>query len=336
MDEHQMQFADQDDEFAPRGLPGFIEGMAVFAIDPVSRISVTHNFFAAADGSDQCHQTLSVNLPDGRVAALSEPRPLEVVPTTAWSDFRYEQIEPFRRWTVSFDGSAAFVRQDEALRRVIDDPERHPLAFELELSSVTPPWRPPTTPLAAPLPEPIGDSNVFGFFVQNVEVQGHVRCEGRSLDLTGTGWRLHVRAAPWELDVIGHHFVHVVFPSGRAFGLQVVQTSAGEYSLPAYVFEDGKLHDAVVREITDWTRLRGHGEHPTIVLERADGVVAEVSGETLNNAAIANGRGGYGVDFSDPDAVVMLFADTRWTWDGEDAYGVWERTKRVGLLDRGD
>jgi hypothetical protein len=61
MDDDQTQLADQADEFAPRGRAGFVEGMAVFAIDPVSRISVTHNFFAAADGSDQCHQTLSVN-----------------------------------------------------------------------------------------------------------------------------------------------------------------------------------------------------------------------------------------------------------------------------------
>jgi len=323
-----------DDAFAPVKTDAFNEGMAVYLVDPGSGISFTLILYALdgdAGRDGQNRATVSVNLPGGLVAKSLDRGGARTATEFRSDHLIYEQVEPFRRWRYRFSGPVAVLPQPETLRRVIDDPSEGVLTFDLQANCVTPPWSPPSTVFASATPQAANEPPIFGFYVQNVRFEGTVEIAGRELNVRGTGWRHHVRARTWGAEIAGHHFIHVLFESGRAFGLQVAQLETGEATGFGYVYEDGVLTPGVVRYITSWNTLINSGERVDVVLE-CDGRTVKVVGETLNNVSVSTGRGGFGVDLADADSRFMTFADTRWLWDGEAGYGTWERSQRVSAL----
>jgi hypothetical protein len=322
----------EDDFYAPEKTDAFIEGMAVYAADPRTQTSFTLILYATqgeVGREAQNRATVSVNLPDGRVAASIEVGGARGGKLARSSKLSFEQIEPFRRWRYRFDDLATVVPQEESLRRVIDEAPSQRIAFDLAIECVTPAWRPPATVFAsAGAAQPAAGPRVFGFYVQNHRFSGWVQLGAQRLEVSGTGWRHHVRASPWGDEIAAHHFIHVLFASGRAVGLQVAELANGQSSRVGYVFEDGVLSQAKVREISGWGGLRFSGEVARVVLEVGPRTV-EIRGETLNNVSVSTGNGGFGIDYADTASRFMTFADTRWTWGDEVGYGTWERSIRL-------
>jgi len=323
-----------DDAFAPRKTDMFNEGMAVYLIDPRREVSFTLILYALdgeAGAAGQNRATVSVNLPDGLVATSLDMGGARSDTVFQSNHLTFEQIEPFSLWRYRFDGPAAVVPRADTLRRVIDDPLTATLNFDLRAKCATPPWSPPSTVFATATAQALGESPIFGFYAQNLRFEGQMEIGGRRFDLRGFGWRHHVRGRPWGREIAGHHFVHVLFDSGRAFGLQVAALESGDASRHGYIFEDGVLVQASVRVITDWDRLIYSAERVAVVLACDDRIV-EIEGETLNNVSVSSGRGAFGVDLTDKGARFMTFADAKWVWDGESGYGAWERSLKVSAL----
>jgi len=328
------RFNAQDDRFAERDVDtSFMEGMAVHANDPAQHVSVLFAIYADIAGPHRSWHNVSVNLPDGRVAATIDFAPLKLGPPIESGGLRYEQIEPFSHWRYRFDAAVDYARQEDTLRHRRDQGERGHLSFEIDIKCATPAWSPPSTVFGsgADVGTPV---NVFGFYVQNHRFSGWVQDDrGTRWNLAGTGWRHHVRSQPWGEAIMGHSFIHVLFPSGRAFGLQVAETTSGESTGYGYIVEGGVIHQAVVRSFGKWDRLMPRDERLAIVLEREDGQSAEIIGETLNNVATMNlSARPSAADLSDQNGLLTLFGDTRWVWDGETGYATWERTKLVRAL----
>jgi|GEM_PF-3898841 len=325
------RFETSDDQFAPtEGLPPFMEGMTTYAVDPERRISVLLSIYKDIRCVTHSWQSVTVYFPHGRAALVLDHPSLETGSTLKSGALHYTQVEPFAQWRYSFEGRADYTRQEDTLKLGGGAREPGPLSCEIDIRCATPPWSPPST-VFAPRGGAESDVNLFGFYVQNHRFTGWVRdASGARTELIGTGWRHHVRCPPWDRPVFGHSFIHVLFPSGRAFGLQVAELVEGETSGFGYIFDGEALHQCAVKSLTPWNRLIPRGEPVTAVLQRENGEVIEITGETLNNAALKNlGERPVPADLSDPDGLLTVFGDTRWTWDGEIGHGTWERTKRV-------
>lgn len=328
-------FSVDDDRFAdPDGQAPFMEGMSTHATDPERGVSVLAGLYRDLHDKHESWHNISVVLPDGRAAwVLDYPR-LSIGSVIQSGNLRYEQIEPFSRWRYTFDGPAEYARQEDTLDPATCRREPGQLAFQIDVECVTPPWSPPSTVFGSGA-KPGTGVNVFGVYVQNYRFSGWVRDDtGSQTAIDGVGWRHHVRSQLWGGEIFGHSFIHVLFPSGRAFGLQVAELTSGVMSGFGYIFDGERLHQCTVRSLTAWSKLVFKGEPVVVVLEREDGTQATITGETLNNVAVVNlSEKPQPPDRSDPDALFTLFGDTRWSWDGETGYGTWERTRLVRALE---
>jgi hypothetical protein len=325
------RFEASDDLFAPTdGHSPFMEGMATYAVDPGRNTSLLMGLYRDFHDAGQSWHNLAVNLPDGRAAIAIDYPPLQASSTIQSGNLRYTQVEPFSHWRYSFDGAAEYARQEDTLKLGSGKRDLGRLSFEFDIRCATPPWSPPASVFAS-RGGPGSEPNLFGFYVQTHRFAGWVRDDsGARWEVEGSGWRHHVRCPPWGGAIFGHSFIHVLFPSGRAFGLQVAELTKGEISGFGYVFDGEALHQCAVRSFTSWSRLIPRGEPVKVVLEREGGATVEITGETLNNIAVMNLSERPGLaDLSDPEGLLTLFGDTRWAWDGEIGYGTWERTKLV-------
>ena len=121
----------------------------------------------------------------------------------------------------------------------------------------------------------------------------------------------------------GHAGQSSVVPSGRGFGYIVYPPR--EDGLPTYnegyVFDgDGRLIPARVTEVPWLTQLVHRGEPLRVVLETEDGRTETILGESLVSAfSVIPGT----ADVSFP---VLQQAIVRYTWDGETANGMMERS----------
>jgi hypothetical protein len=328
-------FAPSDDLFASReGVPPFMEGMTTYAVDPARGASLLMGMYRDLAEPHRSWHNLAAILPDGRVGIVLDYPGLATGTTISSGSLHYTQLEPFTRWRYSYEGTALYSCQEGTLDPATNAPTPGRLAYEIEIACVMPPWSPPGSVFAEPVGAETG-VNLFGFFVQNHRFSGWVEDDaGTRTPLDGTGWRHHVRCPPWNAGIFGHSFIHVMFPSGRAFGLQIAELTSGESTGFGYIWDGTTLEQCKVRSVSEWNRLVPRGEPVSVVLERANGALVEITGQTANNVAVANlAARPVPADLTDPDALLTLFGDTSWTWDGETGHGTWERTKLVrGLM----
>lgn len=121
----------------------------------------------------------------------------------------------------------------------------------------------------------------------------------------------------------GHAWQSAIFPSGKGFGYIVYPPR--EDGLPTYnegyLFDgDGELTPAWVVDAPWLRRLRPSGEDVSVVLETATGSTRISSESVLSNFTV---MGGVGTGGAWP---ILQQAITRYTWNGETANGMMERS----------
>jgi hypothetical protein len=238
-------------------------------------------------------------------------------------------VEPFAKWTLSYEGkaldttAAALASGDSSDARPVD------LQVHVETTMAAPPWVPGSLVDTA---QEMMNTGIEGRMIsdryeQLCRAQGTVRVGNEETSFTGSGLRIRRQGVRNVEGFWGHCWQSALFPNGRGFGfLAFPPRPDGEASFnEGYVFDGQRLVAAEVVDAPWLRRLQPTGEDVSLVLRTADGDV-RIEGETVLSTFLA---GGTNRDF----APALQQAGARYRWDGDETYGMIERSMPVDKLE---
>lgn len=250
---------------------------------------------------------------------------------------RFECVEPFRRWTVSYKGKAA----ETSAQQIIDDPDFEEKAwanveFSIDMEMAAPPWVPGSIlPEAA---EALGGSKQGDFmsprYEQLFRCTGTLKVKGEERTFTGNGLRIRRTGFRAFSGFWGHCWQSAVFPSGRAFGFNIYPPrDDGEpnYAEGWIIESDGTRVGARPVEVPWLRKFVTGGEDVSFTLETVDGRRVTIRGETFINV---RSRGGFNkpVDWPE-DFPLVQQSHAFYTWGGERTTGMIERSSKPSVMD---
>lgn len=237
---------------------------------------------------------------------------------------KFQCIEPFKKWLVSYRGSAEESSAQELISQQFpDNPAQTEVEIELEMTMVVPPWMPGTLLQEA---GKVLEGEQGGFmsprYEQLFRATGMLRVGGETRDVEAHGLRIRRSGVRKFAGFWGHCWQSAVFPSGRAFGFNIYPPRADgapNYA-EGYIYDGrGSLQPARIVEVPWLTRLQTHGDDVSFVLETEDGKIA-IQGETFINTRSK------GAAVLPPEFPIVQQAHARYVWDGEEAPGMIERS----------
>ncbi len=244
---------------------------------------------------------------------------------------RFECLEPFRRWTMRYDGTALSSTMQAQIGGEPDG-EAMPLSFRFEAEMAAPPWLMGGLDEEAARKMRVGDASALMGGVryeQLCQVRGEVTLDGETHAIEGTGMRVRRQGVRNMGAAIGHCQHSALFPSGKAFGAIVMAPGpeGPEAFNEAFLYTpDGQRHSARVIEAPWMTRLRGTGANAGVVLESALGTV-RIDGEVLLSLFDHH-------HFEMADTSILHQGTARYVWDGEETIGLIERCTLRNRLER--
>jgi hypothetical protein len=247
----------------------------------------------------------------------------------------FELIEPFRHWTMRFDGRAhASTAADQIAGRWPEGEPDTPVEIEIDIFGAVPPWENGAMLAEAKrVLEEQDEGALMGGprYEQLSRASGTVRVGDTLHAIDGGALRIRRQGIRRLGTFRGHAWQSALFPSGRGFGYIVYP--ARDDGLPTYnegyVFEgDGELVPAWVVD-APWLRtLRPGGQDVSVTLETANGA-HRITAESVASCFMVMGGVGPGTD----GFPVLQQAITRFTWDGETANGMMERSMPSNLVE---
>jgi hypothetical protein len=313
----------------PTADPGLRDSATLWAMDEGGRIAFPRvTLDAIADDWARPWVQLNAVVADGRafrlwdrLAGVSAADADGRVRTRGAGPLVFECLEPFRRWSLAFEGMV------EASTTADQMADRHPsgtaaLAFHLEAEMAQPPWlMGGLTAEAANAMGGKGGALMGGLrYEQLCRVTGWARIDGQGFRLSGGGMRVRRRGVRSMAGAPGHCQHSALFPSGRGFGANAFWPDAdGRSSFnEAFLIEaDGTRTPAQLAEAPWMRRLEGPGDAVPLVFETAAGVV-RIAGTSLLKT-FDHRR------FEMADTSVLEQGAARYVWDGEEAIGLFER-----------
>ena len=237
-------------------------------------------------------------------------------------------VEPFVRWTATYRGTPRATTAAETRAGVVDlSGERAVVEADLELSMALPPW------IQGAFAEDMPGRDIGLTFIgvpryeQLYRVVGEIRVDGITHPIAATGLRTHRYGRRTLTLMRGHSWLTALFPSGRAFGsMRFPDPAGGDLFREAWVTGASGLVGARVLDSPWLTTLDCVGETWTVTLDTPDGA-AEIRGETV---AVSYSMG-LGVNHA-PGSYVLAHAMGRFEWDGEQTYGLIERSAPIEAL----
>jgi hypothetical protein len=261
--------------------------------------------------------------PDGR------PRVLGAGPLS------FELIKPFEHWKMHLDGELVENTVERQISGVPPTEQRTvPVAAEIDITAAVPPWENGALlPEAKRVLDEQDEGALMGGprFEQLSRATGTVRVGEREFTIDGGALRVRRQGVRRLGTFRGHAWQSALFPDGRGFGYIVYPPRDDD--LPTYnegyTFDgDGELIPAWVVEAPWLRRLRPSDEDVSVVLETADGTTEIHGVSVVSNFMVMGGVG------DNPDFPVLQQAVVRYTWDGQTANGMMERSTRGGLIER--
>ncbi len=318
---------------APSGEPFFSENFMFSTFDPKADIGLWLHLGTWPTDFGLWEDQVLISLPDDQGLlwmysyhrTARERRP-------AGASFAARCEEPFRRWTLTFDGVGVRTANDEMCRELVRDGKKEPFSFELSLEMAGPVW---DAHMSAS--SPVGRGSMaeqawaHDHYEQLYRATGEIRLKDGTIPFSGTGVRDHSRGprGPNIADKFGGHaLVGVLYESGRAFGLQRIWTPDGTVTLDTgYVFVENQFHHAEVLEVPRLrTPLRTCGEEMRLGLRSPLGE-HWLRGELLKASVVTlSPYITFGADYRLPNPRFFQQGHARWIWDDEDGYGLTERS----------
>lgn len=239
----------------------------------------------------------------------------------------FELVEPYRRWRARIDGFAV----ETSTQAQIDGwmpgqsgGDQVEVELDLDIRSAAPPWECGTLLDEAGLvlaTQEEGDLMGGPRFEQLFRSTGTLRVDGEAYPIEGSGLRIRRTGVRRLATFWGHTWQSAIFPSGRAFGCNNYPPRAdGKPTFnEGYVFEgDGDLIPARITQAPWLRRLQASGDDVSVTLETETGSTT-IGGETLlSTFMVMPPEIGGGLNLQ--QAIV------RYTWDGESAIGMLERS----------
>ena len=206
-----------------------------------------------------------------------------------------------------------------------------PVELTLDIRAAAPPWE--NGALLAEAARVLAEQDeghLMGGprFEQLARATGTLRVGERAHDIDGGALRVRRQGIRRTATFRGHAWQSALFPSGRGFGYIVYPPR--DDGLPTYnegyLFEgDGELIPAWVVQAPWLKRKVPSGEDVSVVLETEKGT-ATIQGQSI--ISTFSGMGDI------PGSPFLQQAISRFTWDGETANGMTERSTLAEKLER--
>ena len=298
---------------------------------------------AVADQWDDREIQLNIAYSDGRVYRIHGGGQTPHDPVAADGHARhfgggplsFELIEPFRHWRMRFDGLAhASTNDDQIAGRWPEGDPDVPVQIEIDIHGAVPPWE--NGAMLAEAKRVLDEQDEGALmggprYEQLSRAEGTLRIGDVEHAIDGGALRIRRQGIRRLGTFRGHAWQSALFPSGRGFGYIVYPER--DDGLPTYnegyVFDgDGELVPAWVVE-APWLRtLRHRGQEVSVVLESERGTT-RIEAESLLSCFMVMGGVGPGTQ----GFPVLQQAITRFTWDGETANGMMERSMPSNLIE---
>jgi hypothetical protein len=239
----------------------------------------------------------------------------------------FELIEPYGHLRLRAEGEVATTSVESQMNGALPGQgERVPIELEVDIRPAIPPWMNGALLADAKhLLETTEEGDLMGYpwrFEQLCRATGHLRVGDESHEINGGANRIRRQSIRRTATLRGHAWQASIFPSGRGFGyITYPPRDDGQDTYnEGYVFDgDGELIPARVVQ-APWLRsLSPKGQDASCVLETEDGRTVRITGETaLSTFMIMPPEAGGGLQLQQ--------AICRYSWDGETANGMLERS----------
>ena len=233
-------------------------------------------------------------------------------------------VEPFRRWTMSFDG---LVEQSTTAAQMAGETGGTlvPLKFHFEMEMAAPPWLMGgmTASAARKMKSGAAGALMGGVrYEQLGRVTGYANVDGVEYPISGTGMRVRRQGVRRMGLATGHCQHSALFPSGRAFGAIAFPPGADGKQ----IFNEGFVLMPNTRRVparmiqAPWmTRLVASGDNASLTLDTQLSLV-RIVGETRLMTFDQH-------LFEMAENSVLEQGIARYVWDGEETFGLIERCK---------
>jgi hypothetical protein len=312
------------------------EGVSVWVYDDQGRFGFPRIALEAA-GPDFDPKLLQVNVTfaGGRVLTDHLPgaaRPSEaadgLLSVFAGGPLELRCLEPFRRWTVRYDGEASDTSSQAQIDRTAASAPLQRVRFDMDISIAAPPWI--SGEMLVETDEKLATSDAIFVggrrsyesglrYEQLIRTTGSLRVGDEEWTFSGPGLRIHRQGLRNLTGFTGHVWQAALFPSGRGFGHMWLLPN--QYK-EGYIFDGRRMLPARIVETSWMTEQIPAGEDVSFVLETELGKT-RIEAETVYSVFIPDG-----VPFSTEGAWPLYWqqAGVRYRWDGEETYGMMERS----------
>lgn len=328
---------ERDWVFAERPEPDVRDAVNIWLEEENGAFAMRIGIEGLAEEWDAHEIWLDIAFPDGRVISAREhgkTHPAigpEGHPTILGAGpLQFRCIEPFKHWAVSFSPHPVTELTAEQLiaDRYPDQPPLRNVSFEIDFRPAAPPLVSGTlTAASTALMKGEQGSFISPRFEQLCRAQGFLDIDGERRNFKGQVLRIKRQGVRKFEGFWGHCWQSALFPSGRAFGINVFPPRAdGKPSFnEGFIFDgDGVLKPARAVNMPWMKKLLVAGEDVSLTLETADGLVS-IQGVTFINC---RSRGGATASKTVLPASfpVVQQAHATYTWNGETACGMIERS----------
>jgi hypothetical protein len=317
--------------------PELRESASMWIFDQEGAISIPRAGIEAVGSSWDRHGfQVNVGLPEGRAVIVREagasgaPADADGVHRTMQAGaLEFRCVEPFTTWTMSYEGKALDTSADALARGDLSDARPVDLQVRVEAAMAAPPWIPGALVEEA---EQMMSGEIEGQFIsdryeQLCRATSNVTIGSDDYVFEGGGLRIRRLGRRNVEGFWGHCWQSALFPDGRGFGyLSFPPRPDGAPSFnEGYLFDGERLIAATAVEVPWLRRLTPYGEDVSLVLRTADGDT-RIAGELAFSTFVAGGQ--------NPEFVpVLQQAGVRYSWDGQETYGMMERSIPVDQLE---
>lgn len=328
-------------------VPGFRDAVNFWACDDQGRFGLPRCVMESIgpDWQNNRQTTVNVAFPDGRVYSVRDLKckgpethkgPDGKATIFGAGDMEFRLIEPFRKWTASFDGECVATTTIDQMNGADHgaDLRKEHLEIEIEMDMAVPPWV-PTSHLEPGVRAMLTEDEIVYTHEwgdchrqeQLFTAKGRLKIgQDEEYFFTGTGLRIRRQNIFKLAEFTGHVWQSALFGSGKAFGMNnYAPRSDGKPSYTeGWVFDGEEVLPARVIRATWLTQLGPKGDDVSLILETKKGF-HHIKGETFVSTFEAHGGAS---DFP----LYLQQANVRYTWDGEEAFGMMERSMPRGRL----
>jgi hypothetical protein len=321
--------------------PEMRDSVSMWVFDDQGKLGLTRiGIEAVAEHWEEHGLQVNVALDDGRVFRLrSDGKARPSLDQSGQSTvlgagpLGFRCVEPFQHWTMTFRGEAVQTSTFDLVQGTSAGPLVD-VEFSVETTMAVPPC-----PQGSLLPEARsllegGESDLMGGprYEQLFRATGAVRTPDGEHTFTGSGLRIRRQGVRHLTEFRGHCWQSALFPSGRAFGY--IAYPPRENGQPTfnegYIFDGaGDLVPARVVEAPWLTTLEALGQEVSLVL-KTDGGMVRIEGETVVSTFDIHHndktRAIEALSKEIPDFPPLQQAGVRYRWDGEESYGMLERS----------